>query len=169
MNTAAKFRLSVGDVEEVPLHYTACGLDDIYLLNGFRYHETPYGRGVSIENAEELHKAIGHYLIGHRKALDGKDLRFLRKNMNFTQDELAKCLGVTAQTIARYEKNQTEIPGSAEKLLRIIYAFYLLPEGAQRQFLEECIKQAGSHSDDDVSAPIYFGSVGRGWQETRPS
>jgi putative transcriptional regulator len=29
-------------------HYTECGLDNVYLENGFTVHKTAYGRGVSI-------------------------------------------------------------------------------------------------------------------------
>ena len=39
-------------------HYTECGLDYVYLVNGYTWHQTPYGRGVSIEDADGLHDAI---------------------------------------------------------------------------------------------------------------
>ena len=40
-------------------HYTGCGLDNIYLANGFERKVTPYGEGVSIADADGLHEAIG--------------------------------------------------------------------------------------------------------------
>jgi putative transcriptional regulator len=40
-------------------HYTECGLDNIYLLNGFDPVETPRGKGVTIRNIDGLHRAIG--------------------------------------------------------------------------------------------------------------
>jgi transcriptional regulator with XRE-family HTH domain len=45
--------------------------------------------------------------------------------MGFTQDQLAKRLRVDAQTVARYEKNQTDIPGATDAVLRFLYAVYL--------------------------------------------
>jgi hypothetical protein len=36
------------------LHYTHCGLDNVWLRNGYHIHD----EGVSIERIEELHAAI---------------------------------------------------------------------------------------------------------------
>ena len=165
MSTGARFCLGDREKRPEPFHYTMCGLDDIYLLSGFEIHETAYGRGVSIERADELHKAIGRYLILHRKVLGPKDIRFLRKNLNMTQDELSKYLGVTGQTVARYEKGQTEIPGPADKLIRVLYAVYLLPAEARAKIAEEILKtQSGLDDIDETEdAPIYFGATERGW------
>ena len=33
-----------------PYHYTACGLDNIYLFNGYELHQTEDGDGVSIRD-----------------------------------------------------------------------------------------------------------------------
>ena len=35
-------------------HYTMCGLDYVYLTNGYREHVTEYGSGISIERADAL-------------------------------------------------------------------------------------------------------------------
>ena len=59
-------------------HYTQCGLDYVYLENGFRLEETPYGAGVSIEDADELHEAIALSIITSPHAIRGQELRFLR-------------------------------------------------------------------------------------------
>jgi len=39
-------------------HYTECGLDNVWLANGYRQR----GDAVSIENSEGLHEAILHLL-----------------------------------------------------------------------------------------------------------
>src|SRR5687767_3499565 len=104
MNTAVKFCFKDREVSAEPFHYKMSGLDDVYLLNGFHVHVTPHGSGVSVERADELHRAIGLYLVKHRKVLGPKDVRFLRKDMSMTQEDLSQCLGVTSQTVARYEK-----------------------------------------------------------------
>jgi len=104
-----------------PYHYTQCGLDDVYLMNGYRRQKTPYGSGVRIENVEKLHEAIAKWLCMNKAFLSDKEFRFLRKLMNLTQAEVAVFLGCDAQSIARWEKGQTEINGSADKLVRILY------------------------------------------------
>jgi DNA-binding transcriptional regulator YiaG len=165
MSKEARFYVDGRELQAEPFHYKLCGLDDIYLLNGFTIEESEYGRGVAIHDARELHKAIGEHLILHRKALSRREIRFLRKEIGLTQDELGKALKVTGQTIARYEKGETLIPGPAEQLLRVFYAFHLLPDEAQAEFLKELLTQQEDQNDEG-SGPIYFGTNLRGeWDE----
>jgi len=35
-------------------HYRECGLDNVWLLNGYELHDTPYGKGVSFVDVEGL-------------------------------------------------------------------------------------------------------------------
>lgn len=104
-----------------PYHYKECGLDDIYLLNGYEEHTTPYGNGVSVHDVDGLHRAIGVQLAKHKKVLTGKEIRFLRKQMDLTQAELGKWLGVSDQMVARYEKNDTPMPEPVNKLFRALF------------------------------------------------
>ena len=87
-----------------PYHYTQCGLDDIYLLNGYQRHETPYGHGVTIEKAEQLQHAIAENLCDNKAFLTGKEFRFLRKLMNLTQAEVAGYFACSVQAVARWER-----------------------------------------------------------------
>ncbi len=104
-------------------HYTECGLDNIYLLNGFKSVETPRGIGVIIQDVEGLHLAIGTMLVRDKRNLSGKEFRFLRHELNLTQQNLALILGVSVQSVARWEKDQMKegIPGPAQRLLRLLY------------------------------------------------
>jgi len=169
MSEAARFYKDGREMMAEPYHYKMCGLDDIYLLNGFKIQTTEYGQGVSVENAQELHKEIGRFLILNRKALSRKEIKFLRKEMEVTQEDLGQCLGVTGQTVARYEKGETEIPGPVDKLIRFLYAFHLLPEEQRAKFLEEVMKAQEElrEIDEKESSPIYFGATDTGWDEVR--
>lgn len=111
-----------GEAAKTPLHYTGCGLDGIYLVNGYEVHKTPYGEGVSINNLDGLLEAIGSYLVSHKQTLSGKDIRFLRCRMEITQSELGRLLGMSTQQVARYEKDHSVIPGPAARLLRVLYS-----------------------------------------------
>ncbi len=104
-----------------PYHYTECGLDNVYLVNGFKLVETPRGRGVQIENMPGLHRAIGRFLLEEKKQLTGRELRFLRHELNMTQETLSHLVGVNVQTVARWEKGQSDVPGPADRLMRVIY------------------------------------------------
>jgi putative transcriptional regulator len=111
----------VGDKPKAPYHYTACGLDDVYLLSGYEVEETPYGKGVGIKNADDLHAAIGAFLVNSKKSLSGKEIRFLRHQMDLTQSELARLFGTSTQQVARYEKEESDMPGPADRVLRLLY------------------------------------------------
>jgi DNA-binding transcriptional regulator YiaG len=167
VNNMARFQIG-GKAAAKAFHYKMCGLDDVYLLNGFKIHKTSYGTGVSIENADELHRSIGLFLILKRKALSPKDVRFLRKEIDLTQGELAGYLGVTSQTVARYEKGETDIPGPVDRLLRLLFAYHLLPAAKRGRALAEVMK-AQEALDDAAEAkePVYFAPTAQGGWESR--
>jgi hypothetical protein len=50
-----------------PYRYKACGLDNIYLLNGYDVEEHDGEKHVFVRNMEELHKAIGCHITPKRK------------------------------------------------------------------------------------------------------
>lgn len=118
-------------------HYKESGLDNIYLENGYHFHHTVYGKGVSIENTEGLHKAIGRWLISLPKPLNGAELRFLRLEMDTTQRNLAGIIGTTEQTLRLWEKHRKKaIPGPADRLLRTLFSEYVGGDGSVRRTLE---------------------------------
>jgi len=104
-----------------PYHYTECGLDNIYLVNGFRFIETPRGKSVSINDVDGLHKAIGLCLVKSQKDFSGEEVCFLRHEMLMSQRTLANLLGISEQAIRRWENGQTQIPKPSESLLRLLY------------------------------------------------
>lgn len=109
------------DEARQPYHYTECGLDEVYLVGGYQVHDTEYGRGVSVKDVDGLHRAIGLWLADDKKALNGKEVRFLRKELELTQAQLGDLLGASSQSVARWEKDETDMPGAAELLLRVIF------------------------------------------------
>lgn len=108
-------------------HYTECGLDNVYLENGFTVHKTAYGKGVSIDDTKGLHRVIGQWIIALPKPLNGAELRFIRTELDVTQKDLAGILGTTEQTLRLWEKRRTNpLPsGPADRLVRAFYAEYL--------------------------------------------
>lgn len=100
-------------------HYTQSGLDNVWLQNGFTYDETPYGRGVRIENVHGLHVAIGCALVEKPGHLTGPEFRFLRKEMELSQGRLGELMGKSDQSVANWEKKQ--VPLESDFLIRHIY------------------------------------------------
>lgn len=102
-------------------HYTECGLDNIWLVNGYEFVDLPSGKHLKIGDIEGLHREIGRILTESKKDLTGREIRFLRQEMLLSQASLAKLLERTEQTVLRWEKSKCNIPKSAESLIRLLY------------------------------------------------
>ncbi len=102
-------------------HYLECGLDDVYLVNGFERTESARGTSIAIGDIDALHRAIGEHLCLKKKDLNGKEFRFLRREMLMSQSTLARLLNVGEQTVHRWETGKVNVPKAAEALLRLMY------------------------------------------------
>jgi len=154
-----------------PLHYTACGLDDVYLVNGFTRETVDGEQFTTIEDMDGLWKAIALHLVTTRKVLAPKEIRFLRKQMDLTQVELANLVRVSDQTVARWEKGQGDtISGPADFMIRVLYLACprAQPEGGKildkvMELIERLVE-----SDDAPSRPraVVFRHGMRRWSGT---
>lgn len=116
-----------------PYRYTECGLDYVYLLDGFEAIKTAYGRAVRVANASKLDRAIAQIVVRDQNRLTGQEVRFLRGLLDMTQAELGGALGKDAQTVARWERGKTEIPPTEDIAVRQIY---LEKTGHRQRFIE---------------------------------
>lgn len=167
MSERAEFHVRGEPLDGTPLHYTASGLDYVYLRNGFTIEDDPdYGRIVTITNEQNLHTAIGMYVIMQPRALRSAEFRYLRKLMGFKQKELAEELGVNEQTVANYEKNK-RIPGTSDRLMRTIFLLWITPEDARADLIKRIndamkgqrSKKPGSPPSTDIQ-----GSIATDWR-----
>ena len=101
-------------------HYTESGLNNVWLRNGFRNVQTPYGRGVAIDNVSGLHRAISQTLLRKKPHWSGAEFRFIRKELDMSQAALAFYFGNDVQSIARWEK-RGRVPEMADRFLRMLY------------------------------------------------
>lgn len=147
-----------------PFHYKGCGLDNIYLWNGYEIKDTPYGRTVAVKHADELHEAVGIYLVTHQKTLTPKEIRFLRKHLDLTQIELANLMGQSAQQFARWEKGECDMPGPAERLLRLIYLGKCMGKEELTWFLGLLTQL--NELDETTQEALTFESADHGWEKT---
>ena len=107
-------------------HYIESGLDNIYLVNGFKITKTKSGdEEIFIHDIHGLHKAIGMTLISKRGLLSRKEIKFIRSTLDRSQTTLAKILGCSYQTILLWEKNKGAISKTADHLLKVFFFAYL--------------------------------------------
>ena len=148
-------------------HYRACGLENVYLLNGFSIEETRHGRTVAIADMDGLHRAIGRRLARKRQ-LTGRELRFLRHELDLSQRGLGELLSKSGQAVARWEKGHNRIDGAAEALFRLLY---LEHTGGSRR-IRALLGQLAELDELADEQKMSFEETERGWRphvaEQRP-
>jgi DNA-binding transcriptional regulator YiaG len=155
-------------VDGGPLRYTACGLDNVYLLNGFKREIIDGEEYVTIEDLDGLWKAIGLHLVTTRKMLAPKEIRFLRQHMDMTQAELGARLRVSDQTVARWEKDQCEKDGPADLMLRVLFLGSPLAQPEGNDILRDLIKLLDELQGRDEAKEADLFKHGQQWQDVRP-
>jgi DNA-binding transcriptional regulator YiaG len=147
---------SVSDAK--PYSYRSCGLDGIFLLNGYEIREHDGEEHAIIKDIDGLHLAIGRHLVLFRKGLAPKEIKFLRKTMDLSQAELAEKLGNNSQSVARWEKGECEIPGPTEKLLRAYFLASNMVDDSDLETLKTLIVEGLSELDaaDEHARPAQF-------------
>jgi DNA-binding transcriptional regulator YiaG len=102
--------------------YTECGLDNIIIENVEVIVDDDGEEIYCIPDILTLHKAIAHAVITREAGLSGKEVRFLRTEMGYTQSEFANILRVSRPTINRWERGKTGIDSNAEVIIRMLAA-----------------------------------------------
>lgn len=100
-------------------HYTECGLDNVWLENGFVRKKTAYGMATAIDDAESLHKVLAIELTRKKGLITGKELRFMRIALGLSQEGLSKCVGTSDQSVSLWERTG-KVPKYADSLLRLL-------------------------------------------------
>jgi DNA-binding transcriptional regulator YiaG len=114
-------------------HYTECGLDNVYLANGFSVRKDG---ALFIEDIHGLHRFIGEKIVFQPRRLKGREVRFIRHYMDLSQKAFGEMLGVDYQTVLRWETGKNVIPNTADRFLRVIFHEYLDPESRARAVVE---------------------------------
>lgn len=144
-------------------HYVECGLDNVYLVNGFEIIKIKDGdEEIFIHDIHGLHKAIGKTLVFKRGLLAGNEIKFIRTTLDLSQTSLGRLLGLDYQTILGWEKNKSSIPKTADRFLKIIFFSYLNRE-------EDCsiydkINEIADIDADEVKHKIELKEEGNEWK-----
>jgi DNA-binding transcriptional regulator YiaG len=135
-----------------PIPWTGSGLDDIWLASGYELDTIDDELVITVRDLDGLIEAIGRSLVERKKLLTGKEIRFLRNQMGFSQSKLAKLVGCDTQQIARYEKGQSKMHGAVDRILRMLYREHLEDPTSIQEFLEGVDEMDGRMADKQVFA-----------------
>ena len=144
-----------------PYHYRECGLDNIWLENGYEIHETAYGKGVSFDRAEALDAAIAKALTEKSAPLTGKEFRFLRIMLDMSQKTVGELMGKEAQTVALWEKADALKP-DVDFLFRHIYRQAAINHSDSYRELVERLNRMDRREND---VQMMFKATGNGWDK----
>ena len=147
-------------------HYTDCGLDNIYLINGFEIIETKEGEEILIHDINGLHKTIGMILISKPGMLSGQEIRFIRHTLDLSQKALASIIGVDYQTILRWEKNETPIRKTADRFIRAIFYCYVNKNGNTFEKINEIADLDSNESTFSKVEKIKFEETAHEWRRS---
>lgn len=116
--------------KDQPYHYNECGLE-VVLVGVEQYGCAQCGESfAAIPNMQKLHRLIGSNICEKRKALLlPEEIKFLRKDLHLKAKELAQILGVTPQTVSKWENGKDQIGEAYDRLIRSIYMLYASEQG----------------------------------------
>ncbi len=145
--------------------YTECGLDYVWLTDGFDRIDTGYGEAVSVRSCRALHQVIALDVVEKKPLLSGDDLRFLRGNMDKTQAEYAFLVGKDAQTVARWEKS-AQVPDIINVVARLIYLNHLgrNPSYIDMVYLLDDLKKTDSGEPFRLSYAHQESAIAEDWR-----
>ena len=146
-------------------HYTECGLDNVFILADSIEQDDDGEKVIMIPAIGLLHQAITEGVINNAGILNGKEIRFLRTEMEKTQAELAEILHCDSQTIARWEKDEHAISPALDMIIRQLVSEELgIPLAhkddikalsQERSDAEETTRDIRAQFNNDMNAPAY--------------
>lgn len=117
--------------------YKGCGLDNVFLANGYERRKTNGGIEVlHIEDLEGLHRTIALTLAVNPLEIGGGEFRFLRKELDMSQRAIAGVLGVQEQTVSLWERGDPPVPQYAAVLISVMAREYFSGQPAIKTVIE---------------------------------
>jgi putative zinc finger/helix-turn-helix YgiT family protein len=153
----AEFRADVGVHE-----YRSAGLPYSVVLVGVPVERCPAcgEEVVTIPNPEGLHRLLALNMVEMERPLLPQEVRFLRKLLDKSAEDMGTLMGVDAKTLSRWENGRQKMGKVAERLLRLLVHQRLAPEAAN--FAEQMFPHL--HEDGEATA-VRFTSSGAGWRQ----
>ena len=75
---------------------------------------------VVIPKIEQLHRTLAMAVIEKRTRLTAAEVRFLRKYLGWSGVDFARHMGVTAESVSRWENDREQMAAVADRLLRLM-------------------------------------------------
>lgn len=115
---------------------------------------------VTISDAEGLHRLLALNIVEADRSILPQEIRFLRKLIDKSADDMADLMGVDAKTLSRWENGKQKVGTVAERLLRLLIHHKLAPEAAT--FAEDVFPRL---HEEGEARPVTFNASDGGWSQ----
>ena len=137
--------------------YDAAGLPGVTLVGVDVSRCPPCGaREVAIPHIEDLHRVLACAVIRKSARLTPAEIRFLRKSIGWSGQELGAHMGTAGETVSRWENGRTPIGAQADRLLRLI----VLHARPAEAFDLADLKDIGRETPAELRARLVAGTTG---------
>lgn len=138
--------------------YTASGLPNVTLV-GVSVTRCPKCGAFEVEipRVEELHRTIARAVVKKPAPLTPEEVRFLRKWMGWSGVDFASHMGITPETVSRWENGNLKMGAAADRLVRLMVV--------NRAPVEDYSLDMLKAIDERASAPFLLGveADAKGW------
>ena len=107
------------------IDYRESGLDNVELVDVPVWECRKGHQELQVPNAEQLHGLLTNLLIRKPTALNGTEIRFLRKELGLTGRAFAQRLGMTPEHLSRLETGGRGVTSTIDLLVRLAVAWEL--------------------------------------------
>jgi putative zinc finger/helix-turn-helix YgiT family protein len=103
--------------------YAESGLSNL-ILQGIEVADCPNcgNSDVIIPRMAKIHRAIAQALVNSPVRLTGEQLRFLRKHLSLSGDQLGRYLHTDRTKISKWERGEDRIGPATDRLIRLLAA-----------------------------------------------
>ena len=139
-------------------HYTASGLPNVTLVGVLVTRCPKCGAfEVEIPRIEELHRTIARAVVMKSAPLTPGEVRFLRKWLGWSGVDFAAHMGVTPETVSRWETGSLGMGAAADRLIRLM----IVTQAPVQDYSLELLKAI----DEKATAPFRLGVEAdeKGW------
>lgn len=117
--------------------------------------------GIAIPRISQLHHALSEHFVKQQRMLAPSEIRFLRKQVGLSSMDLAKTMGVTRETISRWESGTQPMGSVADRLLRLLVVNH---EPAENYAVEDFLKELTNEPAPAKLLPVAMRNRrNRGW------
>ncbi len=120
--------------------------------------------GIAIPRIAQLHRTLAEHFVKQHRMLAPAEIRFLRKHVGFGSIDLAAAMGVTRETVSRWESGGQPMGAVADRLLRLLVVTH---EPTECYAVEDFLRELTDQPAPVKLSPFAMQNSRSGWRPGR--